>query len=118
MRDLMQLYNWRTSSKRSANLFSETSGILELTNHHKIQLHILLSVQYVGAEEVSATQKSVLNKGGEYVIVGKLKNDVDTLNFKLIGKGGSGTYEASETICYLARPFGKTCLPARENPAR
>merc|ERR1711971_761530 len=46
------------------------------------------------------------------------KNDVDTLNFQLLGKGGSGTYEASATICYLARPFGKTCLPARENPAR
>ena len=50
-------------------------------------------MQYVGAEEVSATKKSVLNKGGEYVIVGKLKNDVDTLSFQLIGKGGSGTYD-------------------------
>ena len=75
-------------------------------------------MQYVGAEEVSATKKSVLNKGGEYVIVGKLKNDVDTLNFQLLGKGGSGKYEASATICYLARPFGKTCLLALENPAR
>ena len=42
-------------------------------------------MNYVGAEEVSITKKSVLNKGGEYVIVGKLKNDVDTLNFKLLG---------------------------------
>ena len=100
------------------NLFSETSGIRKLVILRKYSCGILLSVQYVGAEGVSATKKSVLNKGGEYVIVGKLKNDADTLNFKLLGEGSSGTFEASATICYLARPFGKTCLPERENPAR
>ena len=75
-------------------------------------------MKYVGAEGVSDTKKSVLNKGEEYVIVGKLKDDVENLSFQLLGNGVAGTYEASATICYLSQPFGKTCLPARENPAR
>lgn len=75
-------------------------------------------MNYVGAEGVSITKKPVLNRGEEYVIVGKLKDDVETLNFKLLGNGAVGMYEASATICYLSRPFGKTCLPERENPAR
>ena len=75
-------------------------------------------MKYVGAEEVSATKKSVLNRGEEYVIVGKLKDDVDTLSFQLLGNGVAGLHKASATICYLTHPLGKTCLPARENPAR
>ena len=69
---------------------------------------------------MSATQKSVLNKGEEYVIVGKLKDNVETLDFQLLGNGSSGKYEVSETICHLSRPLplGKTCLPMHENPAR
>ena len=75
-------------------------------------------MKYVGAEGVSDTKKSVLNRGEEYVIVGKLKDDVENLSFQLLGNGVAGAYEDSETVCYLTHPFGKTCLPARENPAR